>query len=55
MAANAYTRATIARFSERFARFNLRETAIRPSYGLAEVTVYVATSRAGHPPKGSQL
>lgn len=41
--------ASIARFNERFARFNLSETAIRPSYGLAEATVYVATSRAGHP------
>ena len=41
--------ATIARFNERFARFNLSETAIRPSYGLAEATVYVATSKAGQP------
>ena len=49
-AANEYTPATIARFSERFARFNLSESAIRPSYGLAEATVYVATSKAGQPP-----
>jgi long chain fatty acid CoA FadD26 len=42
--------ASIARFIERFARFNLSETVIRPSYGLAEATVYVATSRAGQPP-----
>jgi long-chain fatty acid adenylase/transferase FadD26 len=42
--------ASITRFNERFARFNLSETAIRPSYGLAEATVYVATSRTGHPP-----
>jgi long-chain fatty acid adenylase/transferase FadD26 len=42
--------ATIARFCERFARFNLHETTIRPSYGLAEATVYVATSQAGRPP-----
>jgi len=42
--------ATLKRFAERFARFNLHESVIRPSYGLAEATVYVATSRAGQPP-----
>jgi long-chain fatty acid adenylase/transferase FadD23 len=41
----------LKRFADRFARFNLRESAIRPSYGLAEATVYVATSRAGQPPE----
>jgi long-chain fatty acid adenylyltransferase FadD28 len=43
--------ATLNRFAERFARFNLDESVIRPSYGLAEATVYVATSQAGQPPK----
>ncbi|WP_207569096.1 AMP-binding protein [Mycobacterium decipiens] len=43
--------ATLQRFTERFARFNLSETAIRPSYGLAEATVYVATAGPGRPPK----
>jgi fatty acid CoA ligase FadD28 len=43
--------ATLKRFVERFARFNLSDKAVRPSYGLAEATVYVATSRAGQPPK----
>jgi long-chain fatty acid adenylase/transferase FadD26 len=43
--------AAIARFNERFARFNWAETAMRPSYGLAEATVYVATARSGQPPK----
>jgi acyl-CoA synthetase (AMP-forming)/AMP-acid ligase II len=43
--------ATLKRFTDRFARFNLAETAIRPSYGLAEATVYVATAGPGHPPK----
>jgi long-chain fatty acid adenylase/transferase FadD26 len=43
--------ATIARFKNRFARFGLTETAIRPAYGLAEATVYVATARSGRPPK----
>ncbi|AWV47130.1 acyl-CoA synthetase [Mycobacterium leprae Kyoto-2] len=41
--------ATIKRFNNRFARFNLKEKAVRPSYGLAEATVYVATSRSGQP------
>jgi long chain fatty acid CoA FadD26 len=43
--------ATIARFYERFARFNLRDTVIRPSYGLAEATCYVATGATGQPPR----
>jgi fatty acid CoA ligase FadD28 len=43
--------ATLRRFTERFARFNLRGTAMRPSYGLAEATVYVATRRSGQPPE----
>jgi long chain fatty acid CoA FadD26 len=40
--------ATIKRFNQRFARFNLKDTAIRPSYGLAEATLWVATPRMGH-------
>jgi acyl-CoA synthetase (AMP-forming)/AMP-acid ligase II len=40
---------TISRFSEKFARFNLSSNAVRPSYGLAEATVYVAVSKAGQP------
>ena len=43
--------ATIARFNERFARFNLTDTVMRPSYGLAEATVYAATTESGRPPK----
>jgi long chain fatty acid CoA FadD26 len=41
--------ATLRRFAERFARFNLKETAIRPSYGLAEATVYVASANRDCP------
>ncbi|GLP81764.1 AMP-binding protein [Mycobacterium antarcticum] len=36
--------ATITRFNERFEKFGLRRTTVRPSYGLAEATVYVATA-----------
>ena len=39
--------ATIRRFTERFSRFNLPGTALRPSYGLAEATLYVATPAPG--------
>jgi long-chain fatty acid adenylase/transferase FadD23 len=42
--------ATLKRFSDRFARFNFQESVLRPSYGLAEATVYVATSSPGEPP-----
>lgn len=41
---------TVQRFIDRFARFNLSATAIRPSYGLAEATVYVATAGPGRQP-----
>jgi long-chain fatty acid adenylase/transferase FadD26 len=41
--------ATIKRFNERFARFNLKETAILPSYGLAEATLCVAAPKVGQP------
>jgi fatty acid CoA ligase FadD28 len=43
--------ATLRRFTERFARFGLRDNVIRPSYGLAEATVYVATRTPALPPK----
>jgi len=39
--------ATVKRFTERFAPYNLSATAIRPSYGLAEATLYVAAPEAG--------
>jgi fatty acid CoA ligase FadD28 len=42
---------TIRAFTDRFARFNLPESAILPSYGLAEATVYVATRGPGAPPR----
>jgi fatty acid CoA ligase FadD21 len=35
--------ATLRRFVDRFAHFNFRDHMMRPSYGLAEATVFVAT------------
>ncbi|GAA4537561.1 AMP-binding protein [Mycobacterium paraffinicum] len=43
--------ATLQRFSERFASFNLRDRVLRPSYGMAEATLYVATREAGQSPR----
>jgi fatty acid CoA ligase FadD28 len=43
--------ATLKRFAERFAPFNFDPRALRPSYGMAEATVYIATRQAGKPPK----
>jgi long chain fatty acid CoA FadD26 len=34
---------TVRRFIDRFGKFGLKEKVIRPSYGLAEATLYVAT------------
>lgn len=35
--------ATLERFADRFAHFDFRDHMLRPSYGLAEATVFVAT------------
>ena len=43
--------ATLQRFTERFARFNFPDTTIRPSYGLAEATVYASTRTPAQPPE----
>jgi acyl-CoA synthetase (AMP-forming)/AMP-acid ligase II len=42
--------ATIRRFTKRFARFNLPDTALRPGYGLAEATVYATSNPPGRAP-----
>ena len=42
--------ATIRHFTQRFAPFNLPKSVIRPSYGLAEATVFVAAHAPGRPP-----
>ncbi|MGO9158305.1 long-chain-fatty-acid--AMP ligase FAAL26/FadD26 [Mycobacterium sp.] len=43
--------ATLERFTERFAPYNLSPAAVRPSYGLAEATLFVASAEAGTVPK----
>lgn len=43
--------ATLNRFSDRFAKFGFRDHMIRPSYGLAEATVYVASRSSGDSPE----
>jgi long-chain fatty acid adenylase/transferase FadD26 len=42
--------ATVKRFTERFAQFGFRPESFKPSYGLAEATVYVATTDRGQQP-----
>jgi fatty acid CoA ligase FadD28 len=42
---------TVHRFIDRFAPYGLNSSVLRPSYGLAEATVYVATRESGHPPE----
>ncbi|WP_395311874.1 AMP-binding protein [Mycobacterium sp. AMU20-3851] len=41
--------ATLKRFSQRFAKFNFSEAVLRPSYGLAEATLFVGTGVPGPP------
>lgn len=43
--------ATLKRFCDRFAPYNFREHMMRPSYGLAEATVYVASCNSAGPPR----
>jgi fatty acid CoA ligase FadD28 len=43
--------ATLKQFADRFAPFNFDPKALRPSYGMAEATVYIATRQVGEPPK----
>ncbi|MGY4708734.1 AMP-binding protein [Mycolicibacterium sp. CBM1] len=42
---------TVKRFLDRFAKYSFSPAALRPSYGLAEAVVYVATRRVGQPPE----
>lgn len=42
---------TVKRFLDRFSRFNLPAAAVRPTYGLAESTLYVATTTEGKGPE----
>ena len=43
--------ATVRRFNDRFSRFGLRSNTIRPSYGMAEATVYLSTRTPALPPE----
>lgn len=43
--------ATLKRFADRFARFGFAAKALRPAYGMAEATVYIATRKVGDPPE----
>ena len=40
--------ATVRRFNQRFSSFNLPDSALTPSYGLAEATLYVTSTPPGH-------
>jgi fatty acid CoA ligase FadD28 len=43
--------ATLKRFTDRFAPYHLPAKALRPSYGMAEATVYLVVRQAGEPPR----
>ena len=43
--------ATLQRFTDRFAAFGLKDETLRPAYGMAEATVYIATRETGQPPE----
>jgi fatty acid CoA ligase FadD32 len=43
--------ATVHRFNEAFAEFGFKPEAIKPSYGLAEATLFVSTTPTNEPPK----
>jgi long chain fatty acid CoA FadD26 len=47
--------ATIRRFNDRFARFNLPTNAVAPSYGLAEAMVYAGSAPRAHRPTTFRL
>jgi acyl-CoA synthetase (AMP-forming)/AMP-acid ligase II len=47
--------ATIKRFTERFARFGLKASVVRASYGLAEATNHVAAPHLGQPVKTARF
>jgi fatty acid CoA ligase FadD32 len=43
--------ATVHRFNEAFGPYGFKPKAIKPSYGLAEATLFVSTTPVGEPPK----
>jgi len=46
---------TLARFADRFAHFNFRDHMLRPSYGLAEATVFVAAGTWSESPGAARF
>ncbi|KAA1432156.1 AMP-binding protein [Mycolicibacter arupensis] len=42
--------ATLRRFVDRFAKFDINPAALRPGYGLAEASVYLTSNTPGTPP-----
>ena len=53
--AEPVTLPAMSAFAERLAPCGLRATALRPAYGLAEATVFVATTEPGTPPRGLRV
>jgi fatty acid CoA ligase FadD32 len=43
--------ASVRKFLDAFAPYGLRETAVKPSYGLAEATLFVSTTPMDEPPR----
>jgi fatty acyl-AMP ligase FadD32 len=43
--------ASVRKFVDAFAPYGLRETAVKPSYGLAEATLFVSTTPMDEPPR----
>lgn len=46
---------TITKFLRRFRPYNLMPAAVKPSYGMAEAVVYLATTKAGSPPTSTEF
>jgi fatty acid CoA ligase FadD21 len=46
---------TLVRFNERFGPLGFRKEMVRPSYGLAEATVFVASGTDGHAPEAVEF
>ncbi|MGE2833542.1 fatty acyl-AMP ligase [Mycobacterium sp. SMC-4] len=47
--------ASVQKFTEAFAPYGLRPSAVKPSYGMAEATLFVSTTASGSAPKAAYL